>query len=328
MDIKEVLKETEQTTNKAMAAIKRKALKIAPVFALAIPGGGALVAAFQTYNASRHVWAGQALAGGAMERIKEIEEAENWIFEFAKATAAGDEAKREELNNLYIANVESGKWAEGTELFNHIENIGLTIDAEAMEDTAQMLGYSSKEELVVAMQDPVVADAVKDFYADNLYEITSEQSAETLAGGQFADYDAPMWNTYEGAVEYANSALDVTQFGIGLTAALSAATMAVSMYLLHRGKKKLQKMEAEIENAEQKHKNHWLISAYDECIKKSQQAAKAKEQEHQARARAALQAKKELDPQLEEATKMIERLKEAEAKAQAMQQKNNDGMKL
>jgi hypothetical protein len=52
-------------------------------------------------------------------------------------------------------------------------------------------------------------------------------------------------------VEYANSALDATQVGIGLTAALTAATMAVSMYLLHRGQKKLQKMEAEIENAEQ-----------------------------------------------------------------------------
>ena len=247
MKVKDFMKMANGKVDQAFAKIKRKALKAAPVFAAALPGGAAIATYLYAYN--QHLDSlryGMEALGHAGE-IQAYTTFANHIFDYQRAIATQNPKEIERAEQVIQTLTGDANLVErviGKEGYNDLMNMYHNMNTETVSETLQMLGLKDAYELEEKMiQDPVFAESAKNLFCDNLYDAVAE---EEFKMGMEGTHLGDMSMEYNEALQNMAEASDQATFGTGVGVALTAATMAVSMVLVHKTKQKAKKLDAEV----------------------------------------------------------------------------------
>ena len=251
MKVKDFMEMANGKVDHAFAKIKRKALKAAPVFAAALPGGAAIATYLYAYNQHLNSLYYSVDALGHAAESQAYENLANYIFDYQRAIAIQDE-KEIERTQIIVQNMFAPQNGDvsiverlvGEEGRDNLLNMMSDMNARTLDETAQMLGLKDAEELIAKMsQDPTFEQSTRDLFCDNLYEsVAEEQFNLGMEGSYLSDINMEC----NEALQNMAQASEQATFGTGLGVALTTATMAVSMVLVHKTKKKAQKLESEV----------------------------------------------------------------------------------
>ena len=256
MKDKEVMKKLGAEIDKEFEKIKRKALKIAPFFASALPGGATLATALYAYNQNlmANEYARQAVMHEA--DAEALESFANSALDYVRAVAIGDEKEIERtgvyFNQLFskdnLDNVSLLERYCGEEGKDFIINLVGNVDKKALDEIADKFGFESGTDLAYKMSDnPQLVEKVRADYMGSLYNHVEDARINLWEAEPIQEHKAQANEAWDNYID----ATDNVAMGSGLGVLLSTVTMAVTMGVVHHHKKYVEKLEAEEKAREQ-----------------------------------------------------------------------------
>ena len=233
MEIKKFLEHTNDSIKKTFEKIKRKALIAAPAMALALPGGATIAILLYGF-AETH------LSNQKMQNLA------NLAFDYNNTLIINNQEQiattQTAVKNMLLEQEEDFVTLLGEDGYDKIFNQIETADTHMLEETAQMMGMKDASELTVTMTDqsPYIELTARRMYLDNLYdEVGFEPLVPMAQDRMMADIE------FTDIMTQVSETTNQTNLGTGIGVALTAATMAVSMVLVHKQQKKAQRLENE-----------------------------------------------------------------------------------